>query len=197
MNVNIFGCIYKIIVLLYLKCIKNVIFNNSHNISFGRNVHIGTFCHLLAGKGKNSISIDDNSTIHPFCFLKAKDGYIHIGKNCSLNPNCFISGPGGVIIGNNVRIATQSQIIAFQHRFDSLDLPICKQGITAYGILIEDDVWIGANSTILDGVTIKKGAVIAAGAVVTKNVNAYEVVGGVPAKVIKYRGAKQGIILDE
>jgi len=71
------------------------------------------------------------------------------------------------------------------HVFDDPERPFIHQGITAQGIRIEDDVWLGTNAVITDGVQIGKGAVVAAGAVVTKNVPAHTIVAGVPAKVIK------------
>ncbi len=99
----------------------------------------------------------------------------------------YVYGQGGVKIGNYVRITAHTIIVAPQHIFKRRDIPICEQGIESKGIIIEDDVWIGAHCTILDGVKIGKGAIIAAGAVVTKDVAPYSTVGGVPAKLIKVR----------
>jgi acetyltransferase-like isoleucine patch superfamily enzyme len=76
-------------------------------------------------------------------------------------------------------------MLAVNHIFHDPTRPMMEQGITAEGIVIEDDVWIGAGAIITDGVHIGKGAVVAAGAVVTKDVLAHTVVGGIPAKVIK------------
>lgn len=75
------------------------------------------------------------------------------------------------------------------HRYQRTDIPIKEQGIEARGILIQDDVWIGAGVTILDGVEIGRGSVIAAGAVVTKNVEPFSVMAGVPAHLLKCRGS--------
>lgn len=91
-------------------------------------------------------------------------------------------------IGNYVLIGPHVAIIDANHRFDRLDIPIKQQGYRYKGpIVIEDDVFIGANVTILSGVRIGTGAVVGAGAVVNRNVPPYAVVGGVPATVIKYR----------
>jgi acetyltransferase-like isoleucine patch superfamily enzyme len=115
-------------------------------------------------------------------------GIIEIGSNCSINPYTIIYGHGlGTKIGNNVLIAGHCMIIPANHNFSHTDVPINKQGINSKGIIIEDDVWIGSGCQILDGITIGKGAVIAAGAVVNKSVEPYNIVGGVPAKIIGKR----------
>jgi acetyltransferase-like isoleucine patch superfamily enzyme len=90
-----------------------------------------------------------------------------------------------VEIGDRVYTSPFTQIIAVNHIFEDPSLPFVDQGITAEGIRIEDDVWLGASAIVTDGVTIGKGAVVAAGAVVTKDVPPHTVVGGVPAKPIK------------
>lgn len=133
-------------------------------------VKIGNHCHLRSG-----------TQIHSWC------GFVEIGNHCSINPNTVMYGTGGIRIGNYVRIAANTIIIASMHKFDRLDTPIRCQGYTAEGITIEDDVWIGANASILDGVKIGCGSVVGAGAVVNKDVQPYSVVVGVPAKVIRYR----------
>jgi acetyltransferase-like isoleucine patch superfamily enzyme len=96
-----------------------------------------------------------------------------------------IRGQGGVTIGDRVYTSPFSQVIAVNHVFDDPTRPFIDQGITAEGIVIEDDVWIGAGAVITDGVRIGKGAVVAAGAVVTKDVAPHTIVGGVPARLIK------------
>ncbi|MCB9079909.1 MAG: acyltransferase [Anaerolineaceae bacterium] len=114
-------------------------------------------------------------------------GEIEIGDNCSINPFCVIYGHGGVKIGNDVLIATHTVIIPSNHNFSSLDRPIRLQGNTSKGIIIEDDVWIGAGCKILDGVIIGKSSIVAAGSVVNKSIEPYSIVGGVPAKLIRKR----------
>ena len=134
------------------------------------------------------IFIDDNCYIRAGVMLLPSGGFIKIGKNCTINHYSVINGEGGVTIGNNVMIAAFTSFFAANHNFSRVDIPIREQGMTSKGgIIIEDDVWIGAHAVILDGVTISRGSVIAAGAVVTKNVSPYSVMAGVPAKKIKTR----------
>lgn len=160
---------------------------NRKNIYIDKDVYIKDYCRILAGKKSASIKIGSRSVIHEFCILRTFGGFIHLGKDCSLNPYCVVLGSGGVKIGNYVRIAPHTTIIAQQHKFDRSDIPIFSQGARGQGIVIKDDVWIGANSTLLDGITIGSGAIIGAGAVVTKNVESNSIVGGVPARLIRMR----------
>ena len=114
-------------------------------------------------------------------------GQIEIGNNCSLSQYSILFGLGGLKIGNGVRIGPHTVVIPSNHNFDRIDIPIFKQGETMLGIIIEDDVWIGANCTICDGVVIGEGSVIGAGSVVTRNIPPFSVAVGSPAKVIKKR----------
>jgi acetyltransferase-like isoleucine patch superfamily enzyme len=110
---------------------------------------------------------------------------IWIGKNSLIGEMNVIRGQGGVRIGDRVYTSPLCQLIAVNHIFDDPNVPFVEQGITAQGIVIEDDVWIGSGAVILDGVCVGKGSVVAAGAVVTKDVPPHVVVGGVPAKILK------------
>ena len=123
--------------------------------------------------------------LHVYNFRNLPHAGIRIGKNSLVGEYSVIRGQGGVQIGDRVYTLPFSQIIAVNHVFDDPKKPFVEQGLTAEGIIVEDDVWIGAGAIITDGVRVGKGAVIAAGAVVTKDVPPHTVVGGVPAKVIR------------
>jgi acetyltransferase-like isoleucine patch superfamily enzyme len=110
---------------------------------------------------------------------------IKIGKDSLVGEYTVIRGQGGVEIGDRVFTSPFTQIIAVNHVFDDPEKPFIDQGITAEGICIEDDVWIGSGAIITDGVRVGKGAVVAAGSVVTQDVAAHSVVAGVPAKPIR------------
>ncbi|URW90616.1 acyltransferase [Lacticaseibacillus paracasei] len=104
-------------------------------------------------------------------------GYgLSIGENSSIGPGGFIGCAGEVKINKNVMIGPNVTIIAENHHFQNINKSIKEQGVYQKGIFIHDDVWIGANVTILDGVMIESGAVIGAGAIITKNVPANTVV---------------------
>jgi acetyltransferase-like isoleucine patch superfamily enzyme len=140
--------------------------------------------------GGGSVAIGRKTTVASFAMILAHGGHIEIGEFCSVNPFCVLYGHGGLKIGNYVRIATHTVIIPANHVFDDPDSPITSQGLTKLGVIIGDDVWIGAGVRILDGVTIGNGAVVGAGSVVTRDVAARSVVVGVPARKIGERGNK-------
>jgi len=133
------------------------------------------------------VNIGDHCSIRSHAQLYALGGSITIGDRCSVNPYCVLYGTGHLVIGNFVRIAAHTVIVAAMHKFDRRDVPIWEQGSEAKGITIEDDVWIGTGARILDGVRIGTGAIVAAGAVVVRDVPPFTIVGGVPAKVIRER----------
>lgn len=157
------------------------------NISLGDHVFLGNRVKLSCDKSSSRIEIGSNTQIHDSSMLLTYGGSIIVGSECSINPMCILYGHGGLIIGNQVRIAAQTVIIPANHNFSDIDQPICKQGHQAKGITIEDNVWIGSSVKILDGCRIGSGSVIGAGSVVTKSVPPFSIAVGVPAKVIKKR----------
>lgn len=164
-------------------------------ILLGRNVTIGDGVRLVCSDQTAEIIIGDGTVIQPRVILETgPGGRIELGNMNSVNPYCVLYGHGGLITGDYVRIAAHTVIIPANHVFEDPDRPIARQGLTKEGIRIGRDVWIACGCRILDGVEIGDGSVIAAGAVVNRNVAPFTVVGGVPAKVIKMR---RGQVKDE
>lgn len=123
------------------------------------------------------------SVIESYCCINNAVGDVTIGDYTRIGIHCTVIGP--VCIGSHVNLAQGITVTALNHNFEDTGKRIDEQGISTKPVVIGDDVWIGANSVILPGVTIGKHAVVAAGAVVTKDVPDHCVVGGVPAKIIK------------
>ncbi len=128
---------------------------------------------------------DANTAIEPNVYL-SNGKQIQIGRHCRINEHVFIQGAS---IGNHVLIAPHAAILSKSHIHGSIDTPIVLQGDTEpLPPIIEDGAWLGRNVVVMPGVRIGKHAIVGAGAVVTKDVEAYTIVGGIPAKIIKKRG---------
>jgi acetyltransferase-like isoleucine patch superfamily enzyme len=112
---------------------------------------------------------------------------LEIGNNVSIHPLCYINASGGIKLGDNVSIAHNSTIMSEEHNFDNGNLNIKDQGCRFKSVSISNNVWIGAGVRILAGVKIESNSIVAAGAVVKKDVLQNSIVGGVPAKLIKKR----------
>lgn len=110
--------------------------------------------------------------------------YISIGDDTSIASFVHMWGHGGITIGKRVMIASNSSITTITHDYND---PQMHKTVIKKPIVIEDDVWIGANSVIMPGVVLGKGCVVGAGSVVTKDVEAMSIVAGVPARYIKSR----------
>lgn len=160
-------------------------------ITIGKDVFLDSYV-TLDVKDMDSVGIDigNNTFIERFSLVSSgigKKGYVKIGDNCSIGIGVIIYGHGGVIIGNNVMMAAQSYVVAASHVYSDTEKPMFEQGLIAKGIVIEDDVWLGAGVKVLDGVRIGKGSIIGAGAVVTKDIEPHSIAVGVPARTIKKR----------
>jgi acetyltransferase-like isoleucine patch superfamily enzyme len=158
------------------------------NIRLGARVYIDSGVYLNALPGGITIGEGTNvmhgTVFHVFNYRDLPQAGITVGKNCFFGEYTCIRGQGGVHIGDGVYTGTHVNIAAVNHVFADPDRFIREQGITADGIIIEDDVWLGSNVTVVDGVTIGKGSVVGAGAVVTKSIPPYSIAVGVPAKVV-------------
>lgn len=138
------------------------------------------YSNLLASAGKN-LRVTSNVKF-------ANPRNIYVGNNCYLGDGVQLyAWNEKITIGSNVLVAAGVQMITRKHGFGDIESPISEQGYVNAPIIIEDDVWIGFRAIILSGVTIGEGSIVGAGAVVTKDVEPYSVVGGVPAKIIRKR----------
>jgi acetyltransferase-like isoleucine patch superfamily enzyme len=170
-----------------LRFASNITLENAVYIDHGSYLHA---CPDGIKVGQNSI-IMHGSVLHVYNFRDMPHSGIRIGRDCLVGEYTVIRGQGGVSIGDRVYTSPFTQIIAVNHVFDDPDRPFVEQGITAEGIVIEDDVWLGSGAIVTDGVRIGRGAVIAAGSVVTKDVEPHTVVAGVPARLIRELGEEQ------
>ncbi len=162
-------------------------FANHITLHHGAYLDHGTYLHACPGGieiGAGTI-VMHGAVLHVYNFRNLPGAFIRIGKNSLVGEYSVIRGQGGVTIGDRVYTSPMTQIIAVNHVFDDPNIPFTDQGITAQGISIDDDVWLGSGAVITDGVHIGKGAVVAAGAVVVDDVPPHCVVGGVPARIIR------------
>ena len=171
---------------------KRVKIKNKKKISFNGSATIedGCFIEALSKSGMkvgNNFSLGKNSIIECTGVIRELGEELIIGDNVGIAANAFIAMRGKVEIGSNTIFGPNVSIHAENHNFSDIDKPIKLQGATRKGVKIGEDCWVGSKAVILDGVTIGSHSIIAAGAVVTKDVPEYSIVGGVPAKVIKSR----------
>ena len=128
-------------------------------------------------------SLGDYSVIESYACINNAVGDVMIGDHTRIGLHNTIIGP--VLIGNHVNLAQGITVTALNHIFENSEKRIDEQGVSTSAVVIEDDIWIGANAVILPGVTIGHHSVVAAGAVVTKDVPPHSLVAGVPAKIMK------------
>ncbi len=153
-------------------------------------------CYLPVGArilSPENVSIGKDFIISPYCQIICQDAengsVLTIGNRVALNLAVHINADnsGKIIIGDNVIIGPNTTLRSSNHKFDRMDIPIRDQEKEPGYIIIEDDVWLGAGVIVVPNVRIGKGAVIGAGSVVTKDIPAFSVAVGNPAKVIKIR----------
>lgn len=167
------------------------------SLEISPDAYVSPDARIIPSSRGTRIVIGAHTQIYEFVLIKpvGGSGDVIIGEHCYINPfSCLYSG-NGIRFGNYVLIAPGCMIVPTNHAATRRDIPIRHQGFmpTRGGVVIEDDAWIGANSTILDGAHIGKGAIVAAGSVVTGHVEPYAIVAGTPAKFIRWRDdADQG-----
>lgn len=165
-----------------------IILNNTLNIKKDEIIkyHIHSTAILY---NKNNVIINEDSYIHEYVIIRSPVAKLILGKNSHIGPfSVVITGTYGITIGEYVMIAPHCVFAEGNHEYRNLKLPMLLAGNFSKGqIIIEDDVWIGSNCTILNNVTIGKGAIIGANSLVNRNVEPYNIMGGVPIRKIGSR----------
>jgi acetyltransferase-like isoleucine patch superfamily enzyme len=172
---------------------KNVTIRQAKYITVGKNFIAQDNCEIN-GLSQKGLVFGDKVTVGSYAIIRPTNLYggeagvgLRVGDNSSIGPYSYIGCSGYIEIGDNVMMSPRVSIYSENHNFSDTDQPMNQQGVTRSFVKIEDDCWIAANSIILAGVTVGKGSVVAAGAVVTKDVPPFSIVAGNPAEIIKKR----------
>tara|TARA_R110002126_G_scaffold25583_5_gene87492 strand:- start:10865 stop:11611 length:747 start_codon:yes stop_codon:yes gene_type:complete len=169
---------------------------NPWHVTVGRNVKIEDLAEVQ-GLSRRGITFGDGVTIGRGASIRPSSYYGHepgeglsIGAGTAIGAYCWIGASGMVEIGADVLFGPRVVVLPENHVFTSTDVTIKSQGVERAGVVIEDDCWLGANTTVLAGVRIGRGSIVAAGAVVNQDVPPDSIVGGVPARILRSRKAE-------
>ncbi|MEN7549949.1 acyltransferase [Rapidithrix thailandica] len=185
-------------VFLYFKNPKGAMFGpkvsffNLPKIKWGRFLKLGKGVYISA-LGKKGVVFGDNVGIGSYSRIVVSTSlnhlgeFIKIGNNVGIGEYAYLGGAGGLEIGDDCIIGQYLSCHPENHNFGDPESLIRQQGVSRQGIKVGANCWVGSKVTILDGVTIGEGSVIAAGAIVTKSFPANSIIGGIPAKLIKRR----------
>ena len=191
LGIGLRALVYRLMLRMHgwaaIECGVRIRFANHIRLGHGSYLDQGVYVHACPGGveiGSGTL-VMHGALMHVYNFRDMPHSGIRIGRDSLVGEYTVIRGQGGVTIGDRVYISPFVQIVAVDHIFDNPGCSFVEQGVTAEGVIIEDDVWIGSGGIICDGVRIGKGAVVGAGAVVTRNVPPHTVVAGVPAQVIR------------
>lgn len=165
---------------------KKIIYGSAFEVGPRVFLRKGVEFRPLFGSDSLRIRLSGDNRIGSWSIFQGS-GSLVIGKRTFCGDFCVFGVNDSLIIGDDVMIAPAVTIRDTDHSIDRTDIPMNKQGIKTSPVIIENDVWIGHGATILKGVKIGTGSVVSAGAVVTRNVAPYSIVGGIPAKLIKQR----------
>ena len=171
---------------------KNVEIKCKKRIKIGKwvTIHSNSYVDACSERGivlEDGVTIGKNSYVRTGN-IESHNGCLIIRKGSSFNYGCFIGATGGIEIGENVLMGPGITIITEKHNFENPDKEIKDQGVEVLPVVIENDVWIGADVTILGGVTIKKGTIIGAKSLVNKDTEENSIYVGIPARKLRERG---------
>jgi acetyltransferase-like isoleucine patch superfamily enzyme len=169
----------------------NVNLRNAVLIRFGKGVTLERGV-IIDGLSREGVEFGDNVMIGPYSVVRASvlsnlGAGVRMGSGSSVDAYSYIGAGGPITIAENVIMGQHISFHAENHNYDRVDVPIKHQGTRRQGIVIEDDCWVGANTTFLDGAHVGRGCVIAAGSLVRGEIPPYSVVVGAPARVLKSR----------
>lgn len=176
----------------WMMCGRGVSFFNLPKISFGKFLKLGDYAYL-SGLGKEGISLGNNVSIGAYSRVVVSTSFndigkgIRIGNNVGIGEFAYIGGAGGLRIGDDCIIGQYFSCHPENHFYGDPSQLIRHQGVSRKGIHIGQNCWLGSKVTILDGVSIGDGCVVAAGSVVTQSFPENVIIGGVPAKILKQR----------
>ncbi|MGH8249913.1 MAG: acyltransferase [Steroidobacteraceae bacterium] len=168
---------------------RNVVLRSPHRIRLGSNVLIDDNVVLDAKGKKSAIELGDRILVGRHSIISCNEAEIRMGDMLSIGPFCFFGSKSFIRIGSGVSISGHTSVLAGSHASDDPERSVLEQERTSIGITIEDNVWIGACCTILDGVRLGRSCIVASGTVVMKDVPAYSVVAGNPARLVQRRKA--------
>ena len=157
-------------------------------VHIGRNVRIWRNVKIEVLYG-GEIWIGDNTELMDGVLIWTYGNDIRIGNNCSINPYTVIYGHGTTQIGNDVLIAAHSMVVPSNHKTSERNSLIREQGLTEFGIVIKDDVWIAHGCSILDNIIVEKGTVVGAGSVLNQSTEEFGIYVGSPARMVNKRGS--------
>jgi len=147
---------------------------------------------MIDGLSRDGVELGDNVMIGPYSVIRAGmlsnvGAGVRMGKNSAMDAYSCIGAAGPVTIGENVIMGQHVAFHAENHNYERVDTPIKDQGTRRKGIVIEDDCWVGSNTTFLDGAHVGRGCVIAAGSLVRGEIPSFSIVVGAPARVLRSR----------
>lgn len=177
----------------YILADRNVRVHHPRHVSAGRGLSLEEGCEIV-GLSKRGIAFGQRCTVGRFATIRPTNVLLDepgeglvLGDNSNIGPYSFVGCSGFVSIGSNVMMGPRVNLLAEQHNTADTERPMNGQGVTRSSLTIADDCWIGANSTILPGVSIGEGSIVGAGSVVTRDVPPFSVVVGSPARVVRSR----------
>lgn len=186
---------------MFMRCGKKVVFGSETLIRCPTKIELGDKVVVSDGAivdGRSNfdvgMSIGDRTIIGQRALILCKEGQIRIGEDVGIGAYCglYAVGTNVLEIGNDCMIGPYTYFGGTMYHFQQTDQPMRLQGHDLRGgIKVGNDCWFGAGVSVMDGVTIGNGVVVASGAVVTKDVPEFAVVGGVPARILKYRGQEE------